>query len=182
MAERGHLVVITGPVASGKNTTAHGLAALARARGFLAASIDLDELVFMINGPDWLSTTSQHWQRARRLAARMVQTLLDDGAHMVVLAGPFFTQESRDDLLAQLHGAGTPTYVMLHVSLEESYRRIESDLTRVFTKDREFTRGRYESIEWDKQPNTDIVVETDGMTPSQVLEKVSLSLVAAVAP
>jgi hypothetical protein len=71
---------------------------------------------------------------------------------------------------------------MLHVSLEESYRRIESDLTRVFTKDREFTRGRYESIEWDKQPNTDIVVETDGMTPSQVLEKVSLSLVAAVAP
>jgi hypothetical protein len=173
-------VVITGPVASGKNAAAEGLARLAREQGLTAAAIDLDALVFMVNGPDWLQTTPEHWRLARKMAASMADALIADGMHLVVLAGPFFTQESRYDLVSQLRVAPKPPFVMLHVSLEESYRRIEGSPMHVVTKDRELTRRLYESIEWDKQPDTDIVIETDGLTPDQVLEQVALRLTQAV--
>ena len=176
----GALVVINGPVASGKNTLAEGLASMARERGLPAAAIDMATLVSITNWPDRLLAIPEHWRLARLLAARMADALLEDGMHLVASAGPFFTAESREDLLRQLRVARKPPFVMLHVSLEESYARIKDDPSRVVTKNRDFVRQLYESIDWASQPADDIVVETDALTRDQVLEKVALQLRLAV--
>ena len=47
------LVIVTGPIASGKTTVILKLAELARQRGEMAAAIDLDLLIEMIAGTDW---------------------------------------------------------------------------------------------------------------------------------
>ena len=82
----------------------------------MAAAIDMDELVFMTNGPNWLTATSEHWRLARLLAAKMGVALLEDGVRLVALAGLFFTAESRDDLLRQIPAVRKPPFVRLQVS------------------------------------------------------------------
>jgi tRNA uridine 5-carbamoylmethylation protein Kti12 len=65
------LVLITGPIASGKTAVAREVAKAARRRSLTAAAIDMDTLVQMLIGDDWLSVTLDDWLIAREVAAHI---------------------------------------------------------------------------------------------------------------
>jgi len=90
----GRVIVITGPIASGKSTIARELAHELERSGVRVAVIDLDVL------HDELSTDGGRaadvsWARARHAAATAANGFLEDGAAIVVAEGSFNTPNDR---------------------------------------------------------------------------------------
>ena len=171
------LVLISGPVAAGKTTTAVGLAALARIEGIPALAIDMDEMIEMAAGPDW----SMISQAQRRLACRITSGLVDaafaNGAGLVSVAGSTLSGYEWDELTTSLGSSPSVTRVLLRVSLDESVRRAQGDPDRVSTKDPTYVAKIAAARDWASVPKPDIEVHTDGMTGQDVQERIA-SLVA----
>ena len=167
-----NLVLISGPVAAGKTTTAVGLAALARSEGTPALAIDMDEVIEMAAGPDW-SVISQ---AQRRLACRITSGLVDaafaNGAGLVSVAGSTLSGYEWDELTTSLGSSPSVTPVLLRVSLDESVRRAQGD-PRVSTKDPTYVAKIAAARDWASVPKPDIEVHTDGMTGQDVQERIA---------
>lgn len=101
------VILITGPVASGKSTVARTVAARMRTHGLRAASIDMDDLIFMQNGTDWRTVDGTHWATARKGAAALVDSFIAAGLQVVAVSGPLFGKSERDELVQSL--TATPT-------------------------------------------------------------------------
>lgn len=164
------LVVINGPIASGKNAVSTTLAGLLEREGRRAAVIDLDELWFMLDHQTPRSHDLEHWLETRRAAALLTDEFYASGRDSVIVNGPFFTEAERTGYLNHLRTAVTPLFVTLHVSFEESWSRAQGDPRRVSSKRRERLRERYAESERLMPPllATDLIVDTDGRSPDQI--------------
>jgi adenylylsulfate kinase-like enzyme len=85
------LIVLSGPIASGKSTLARALARELGLRGRSAAACDLDLLYEMLAHERARKDDEQTWQRARRAAATLANALLEDGIDVVIVEGDFLT-------------------------------------------------------------------------------------------
>ncbi|MPZ12607.1 MAG: hypothetical protein GEU89_20705 [Kiloniellaceae bacterium] len=162
------LVVVTGPIASGKTTVAFRLAALARERGARAAAIDIDLVVEMIMGKDWARVSV-----AREITSGIAETLFADGVEFVFVAGTSLSYGERDQLLRGFAIQPPAIFVLLRVSLEESIQRAQADPERVSTKDPAVVAKHYERIHWDEVPQQDIDIDTDGLSLDEVVAAVA---------
>jgi Mrp family chromosome partitioning ATPase len=95
------LVVLSGPIASGKSSAAHALAAGFRAKGRRAAAIDLDLLYKMIDHSQPMGNPTS-WRQARRTAAALADEFVLAGFEMVVVEGTFWTKAERDEFVNHL--------------------------------------------------------------------------------
>jgi tRNA uridine 5-carbamoylmethylation protein Kti12 len=162
------LVLFTGPVASGKTTLARDLAARVRATGIGAAAIDMDDLVFMVNGFDWRTVTATHWAVARQAAAALIDALLSARLDLVTVAGPFFGESERDDLISHVRAAAAVHVVALDVTLQEAVIRAQADPSRTLSKDPVLLASLENTINWAELPTDAIRVSTDGL-PADVV-------------
>jgi len=171
------LVLVSGPVASGKTTVALELARIARGRGQRAAAIDMDSLVEMVAGNDWTLVQSDHWRLARELAAAIADRLFENAVEVVLLAGPFFNPKEREHLLQRLASLASTCFVMLRVSLPQSLRRAQADSSRrVLTRDADFLAKIYATIDWAALPRQDVDLDTDGRERDDVVAIVAKSV------
>lgn len=157
------LVLLTGPIASGKTTIARDLAARARSRGVGAASIDMDDLVFMINGLDWRTVTAAHWALARKAAAALIDALFSAGLDFVAVAGPFFGQSERNELIANVRTRASVHVVALNVALQQAITRAQADPSRTLSKDPALLAKLEKTINWAELPADAIRLSTDGL-------------------
>ncbi len=155
------LIVITGPIASGKTSTAEALAAWARNHGMTAVAIDTDVMVEMAMGPLRTAWTLAHFRTGVQIAAAAIDRLTELDADHIVLAGPFFRLADRTLLLAALRTSPAIHFVTLRTTLEETLRRCEADPTRVVTKDPAFVERIYAEIDWNAVPGSDIVIDSE---------------------
>src|SRR6266511_2957329 len=79
------VIVICGPIASGKSTVARSRGAVVRAPGDRAAVADLDLVYEMLEHDGAAKDRLEKWSRARRAAAALTDGLLDDGVGVVVV-------------------------------------------------------------------------------------------------
>src|SRR5438034_6055587 len=80
------VLIISGPIGSGKSTAARTLAAEVRASGFAAAVVELDRMYMMLDdGP--IMGDLQISRRARRAAATLVDHYVLDGIDLVIAEG-----------------------------------------------------------------------------------------------
>jgi len=128
------LVVISGPIASGKSSAAEALAAGSRATGRSAASVDLDLLYKMIDAGQPMDNPSS-WRQARRAAAVLADEFVLTGMDLVIVEGTFWTRAERDEFANHLATDIRPHFVTLCVSLPEALRRVEVDNTRRSSRD-----------------------------------------------
>jgi predicted enzyme related to lactoylglutathione lyase len=123
------VLIISGPIASGKSTAARTLAADARAPGSAAAVVELDRMYMMLDdGP--LMSNSAISRRARRAAAALVDHYVLDRIDLVIAEGDFWIASQRDEFTSRLSTGVAPVFVTLRVSVEEALRRVELDTTR----------------------------------------------------
>jgi predicted kinase len=158
------VIVITGPIASGKSTVAREVARELRRAHARVAVIDLDLLHDMLatDGPDPDDAT---WALARHAAATLANTFLADGVAVVVAEGSFNTERDRSAFTEGLDTSVSPLYVTLRVSFEEALRRAQSDPTRGKSRDPAFL-GPYFAVAGQALatvPPTDIVIDTGRM-------------------
>jgi cytidylate kinase len=101
------LIVISGPIASGKSAVARALAHECEGRGRSAAWIDLDVVYEMLEHSTDRKDDDAKWLAARRAAAALTDSFLAHGAEVVIVDGEFLTAEVRD---AYLRAASAPTW------------------------------------------------------------------------
>jgi adenylylsulfate kinase-like enzyme len=163
------VIVITGPIASGKSTVAHALARELASRDVPAPVIDLDivhdELV-----ADGSASDDAAWTLARQSLARAVGTFVRNGSAVVIADGSFNLPADRATLREGLNAAAGLVYVTLLVSFDEALRRAQGDPTRGRSRDPEFLRRHFAARRdaLDNAPASDIVIDTERTTPTAI--------------
>ena len=159
------VIVVTGPIASGKSTIARELALELERTPMRVAVIDLD-LVYerlVANGPKVEAAT---WTLARHAAAIQANTFLEEGVAVVIAEGSFNTPTDRAAFAQHLHLGVDPLFVTLRVSFEEALRRAQNDPTRGRSRDPGFLGPYYAAVSraLATVPATDVVIDTERMT------------------
>ena len=165
------LIVLSGPIASGKSTLARALALELGLRGRSAAAVDLDLLYEMLAHEGARKDDEQTWQRARRAAATLANALLEDGVDVVIVEGDFLTASKRHGFVERLGATVAPRFVTLQVSFDEAVARVESDPTRTFSRDLGFLRRHYEDAGSALRP--DLVLDTESASAEEAARTVA---------
>jgi adenylylsulfate kinase-like enzyme len=159
------VIVITGPIATGKSTVAGELARALEADGIRAAVIDLDLIHDELIATGSVAGDST-WTEARRRAAVAANTFSRDGVAVVIAEGSFNLPTDRAAFAEDLVADSDPLYVTLQVSFAEALRRAQGDPTRGRSRDPLFL-GPYFTSRRDvlsAVPATDIVIDTEQTT------------------
>jgi chloramphenicol 3-O-phosphotransferase len=162
------LVVVNGPIASGKSTVARALGRELRARGRRAAVIDLDLLYDMLDHR--AKSDEALWLLARQAAAVLADRFWAAGVDAVVVEGSFSDAPKRAALLDCLTTAVQPQVVTLRVSFAEALRRAQGDPTRGLSRDPTFLAGAHADFAARRHPagTAEIVADTEQTTPERL--------------
>ena len=136
------LVVVIGPIASGKSSVATALADRLVARGSTVTLVDIDDVVFMSRAP--ADCVDELWARGRAVHGRLVGAWLDSGVDVVIAHGPAFTGPETSALMSSVGREVPVLRVLLTCPFEVALQRVAGDPDRVFSKDPEFLRRTYE--------------------------------------
>jgi adenylylsulfate kinase-like enzyme len=169
------VIVISGPVASGKSTVARALAREVERRGRTAAAIDLDLMYETLEHNGARKDDDRKWQRARLAAAALACCFEADGIDVVIVEGDFLVASGRSTFVAALGRAAALRFVTLWVSFDEAAARVAGDATRTFSRDLPFLRQHFDEAERDRHslPRTDLFVETGSSSPDQAASTIA---------
>lgn len=138
------LVVIVGPIASGKSTIAGALGDRFRASGRQVAVIDLDEHVETIGG--FVDLPGERFLQAQMVFGKLVGAWLDEGVD-VIAHGPFFQQHEGDALLHAVPVGVLARRVLLRTTFEVALERVEADPERMLSRDPDFLKATYDRVD-----------------------------------
>ena len=168
------LVVITGPIASGKSTVAAALARELGSAGVQVAVIDLDLLHDRLAPPGG-DPAIDSWTLARRAAASAARAYIDGGAVVIVAEGSFNGPTARAEFTDGLHESIAPLFVTLRVSFDEAQRRALGDPTRGPSRDPAFLRPYFAAVDrvLAAVPDTDVIIDTERTPPAAAAEEIA---------
>jgi hypothetical protein len=156
------VIVITGPIASGKSTVALALAREFEDAGVRVAVIDLD-LVHDRLAAAGAAVEGDTWTVARRAAASEANARIDAGSVVVIAEGSFNAPPTRAEFTDGLRSGVAPLFVTLRVSFDEALRRAQGDPSRGRSRDPAFLRPYFEAVErvLAAVPVTDVVIDSE---------------------
>lgn len=133
------LVVISGPIASGKSTLAAELVRLLRADGFSVALTDLDTVAEMAlpTLPDWTWAHRIHAQVVGAWVATDIDIVIDEGTS---------SSEEVQQVLAQVPPDVEVFHVVLTADYDHSLARAQADPGRGVSKGPDFLRAAHASF------------------------------------
>jgi adenylylsulfate kinase-like enzyme len=157
------LLVVCGPIASGKTTVSQAAARLLAERGIESGVVDVDVVYEMLDERGCSAGVPRVWERARRVAAAIAAALFADGVPVVVVEGDF-SSEPRRGAISTASGADAVRFVSLRVSLETALLRVRVDPERLLSREPGFLRAHYAGVE--PPPLGDLVLDTESVTPA----------------
>ena len=159
------IVVITGPIASGKSTVAQELAVQLSRVDVSVAVIDLDRVHADLATNGSMSETDA-WRTARRQTANRADALRRDGVTVVIAEGSFNVPADRSAFADSLHASDGMLYVTLRVTFDEALERAQRDPTRGRSRDPLFLRSHFAARRdvLAAVPASDLVIDTEQMT------------------
>jgi shikimate kinase len=138
------LVIIVGPIASGKSTVATELGARLRDAGRAVAVLDLDDFVDTIGG--FADLGPERFRQAQVVFGRLVGAWLREGFD-VIAHGPFFHTDEQAALLHAVPEGIEPRRLQLLATYEVALERVAADPNRKFSKHPEILRRAYDRVE-----------------------------------
>ena len=144
------VVVISGPIASGKSALSRAVAAqLEEAEEVATAVIDLDLVYELLDPRRRTKDDADLWAEARRVAGRLTSSLLAE-SRCVVAEGEFASDQALDEFVSELPGTADLRLVLLDVDFETALRRVSADATRGLSKEETFLSRHYREFrpEW----------------------------------
>jgi thymidylate kinase len=169
------LLVLAGPIGSGKSTVAD-LSATRLAEGDLATVVvDLDDAAFAQRG---VTDLEDMWRRAALATAAQVRGWFEAGTDVVIAHGPFFESGGYEILIDGLTDEVSVTHVLLHVSLASAGERIADDPDRVWSKDPVFLRATHERFADLRHtlPRVDLEIDTETCSADEIAEQIVVVL------
>ena len=178
------VLVIGGPIASGKSSLAVSVALALEERGLRAATIDLDLMYEVLEHTRTLKNDSVIWSRARRAAGALTKALLDDGSNIVIAEGDFLDERARTEFVSMLPDGIAPQFITLTVPLETAFVRVDQDPARGISRDRSFLARHYDDLTelLRRRPAGDLCLDTGKLTLEQATQSVVQWALRAGAP
>lgn len=136
----------------------------------------MDDIIFMVNGFEWRTVTTAHWALARQAVAPLIDALFAAGLGMVAVAGPWFGESERRELIGKLRTTASVNVVALNVSLQQAISRAATDPTRGLSKDPSLLAKLEKTINWTELPADSIRVSTDSLGANEVATTVFRAL------
>ena len=120
------VVVISGPIASGKSALSRAVAAqLEEAEEVATAVIDLDLVYETLDPRRRTKDDADLWAEARRVAGRLTTALLAE-SRCVVAEGEFASDQALDEFVSELPGTADLRLVLLDVDFETRHHRVDA--------------------------------------------------------
>jgi len=144
------VVVIGGPIASGKSALSRAVAAqLEEAEEVATAVIDLDLVYETLDPRRRTKDNADLWAEARRVAGRLATALIAEN-RCVVAEGEFASDQALDEFVGELPRTTDLRLVLLEVDFETAFERASADATRGLSKDEMFLSRHYREFrpEW----------------------------------
>lgn len=135
------LIVVVGPIASGKSTVAGAIGQRLRSTGRTVAVLDLDDLVDTLGG--FATLDADRFEQAQTVFGRLVGAWLGAGVD-VVAHGPFVDRDEQEALLAAVPDGVRPRRVLLTVPYEVALERVGRDPDRVLSRLPEILRAAHD--------------------------------------
>lgn len=167
------LVIITGPIASGKSTVADLLAQRCASLGRSVASADLDDVAFaQVGCPD----VAEFWCHAGVAHAALVRGWFASGTEVVIAHGPFYESRSYDSLLAAVNPDCRTLHVLLTVRFDIALERVTADAGRppsALSKNPDFLRSTHDAFSTLDLPPIDETFDTTKTTAANIAERLT---------
>jgi thymidylate kinase len=130
------LVIVTGPIAAGKNTVADRLAQRLTGRGHTVVVADVDDVAATVRGPGAAETGL--WFAAHEAHGALVGQWMRSGVDYVVAVGPIYTAEEQSALTRALPGGAVPLWVVIDAAVSVTLARARADQRRGLSRDPAF--------------------------------------------
>jgi hypothetical protein len=169
------LVVIVGPIASGKTTVADLLGGRLRDGGREVAVLDLDDAVEASGA--WADLTWDRFRQAQLAYGKRVAAWLEQGFD-VIAHGPLFEPLALDAVLDQVPCGTAISHVRLLATYEEALKRVNADPGRQVSRDPGFLRMAYWRIEplLDALPAASWTFDTTSMSSTEIVDELTAAL------
>jgi hypothetical protein len=131
-----HLVILTGPIAAGKNTVANKLTRILTDHGRTVVIADVDDVAAMVGAPG--AAQAGLWFAAHEAHGALVGRWLRSNVDYVVAVGPFWTAEERAALMSTLPDEVQPLWVVIDAPVSVTLPRALVDPGRGLSRDPAF--------------------------------------------
>jgi adenylylsulfate kinase-like enzyme len=166
------VVVISGPVASGKSALSRAVAAqFEEAEEIATAVIDLDLVYETLDPRRGAKDNADLWAAARRVAGRFTTALLAEN-RCVVAEGDFASDQALDEFVSELPGTAELRLVLLDVDFETALKRASADPTRGLSRDEMFLSRHYREFRHEWAGHDVLRLDTTESTPGEAARAV----------
>lgn len=130
------LVILTGPIAAGKNTVADRLAERLTGCGATVVVADVDDVAAMVAGPG--AAEAGLWHAAHEAHGALVGQWMRSSVQYVVVVGPIYTAAEQAALTRALPDEATALWVVIDAPVSVTLARAQADPQRGLSRDPEF--------------------------------------------
>lgn len=131
-----HLVILTGPIAAGKNTVADRLTDLLTWHGHTVVVADIDDVAGMVGAPG--AAKAGLWFAAHEAHGAMVGQWMRSDVEFVVVVGPVYSDEEQEALTRTLPDDASVLWVVVDAPVSVTLPRAQADQGRALSADAEF--------------------------------------------
>jgi adenylylsulfate kinase-like enzyme len=130
------LVILTGPIASGKNTVADKLAERLTGEGRTVVVADVDDVAAMVAVPG--AAQAGLWFAAHQAHGALVGQWMRSSVEYVVAVGPVFSAEEQTALTRALPDKAAMLWVVIDAPVAVTFARAQADPGRGLSREPEF--------------------------------------------
>jgi hypothetical protein len=128
-----HLVILTGPIAAGKNTVADRLTERLTGHGRTVAVADVDDIAAMVGPPG--AGPAGMWPVAHEAHGALVGQWMRSSLDYVVVVGPFHTAEEQAALTGWLPDDAAMLWVVIDCPVSVTFARAQADPSRGLSRE-----------------------------------------------
>lgn len=137
-----HLIVLTGPIAAGKNSVADELARRLTDRGRTVVVVDVDDIAAMVGPPGAASLGL--WFAAHEAHGALVGQWMRTPVQYVIAVGPIYTHEEQEALTGALPDGASTAWIVIDAPVSVTLPRAQSDPTRGLSREVEFHHAAHQ--------------------------------------
>jgi hypothetical protein len=130
------LVVLTGPIAAGKNTVADDLARRLTGRGKTVVIADVDDVAAMVGLPG--AAVAGLWFAAHEAHGALVGRWMRSAVDYVVVVGPIYSAEEQAAFTIALPDGAATLWVVIDAPVSVTLARARADPGRGLSRDPDF--------------------------------------------